>query len=558
MADQDVMKEFLVSLGFKVDKQGMKSFTDGVDNATRTVKNLVTVITGASLAVAAGVSAFASNLEGLYFASERVGASATSIKSAEYAARDLGASASEARGSLESMARFLRENPGGEAFLKGIGVQTRDVNGNLRDTADLMVGLGNRLRSMPWYQAKQYAGILGVDDNTLRAIISGDFGRKLEQNRKRLAGSGLDQATKDAHAFMEALRGLMIQFESFTVRLQASLMQKLGPELQSFSEWFEKNSPMVADRLADIIAKLLDLAEKAGPYLKQIWQFFVDLDAATDGWSTRLLILVGILNTIGALGVVTGISNLAAAFVRLGSAIGGAGTAAAGAGALGSLAAGLGAALYSPSLNDGEDEIVRRRRANEDAAAGEINGGTDMGNMILQYFQGLGWTREQSAGIVANLSVESGFDPTAVGDNGKAYGIAQWHPDRQANFKAWAGKDIRQSTLEDQLNFIQYELTEGAEVAAGKLLRAASNSSDAGSIVSRYYERPGSGSTPEEREAARAREAANRGAIAAGITQSTTINVYGATDPNATASAVSGAQKQVTQDMKRNLSSPVN
>ncbi|MFJ4349469.1 phage tail tip lysozyme [Pseudomonas sp. NPDC089428] len=558
MADQDVMKEFLVSLGFKVDKQGMKSFTDGVDGATKVVKNLVTAITGASLAVAAGVSAFASNLEGLYFASQRIGAAATSIKSAEYAARDLGASASEARGSLESMARFLRENPGGESFLKGIGVQTRDANGELRDTADLMVSLGNRLRSMPWYQAKQYAGILGIDDNTLRAIVSGEFGRKLEENRKRLAGSGLDKATKDAHAFMEALRGLLIQFESFTVRLQASLMQKLGPELQRFSDWFEKNSPMIADRLADIVAKLLDLAEKAGPYLKQIWQFFVDLDAATDGWSTRLLILIGLLNTIGAFGVVTGISNLATAFLRLGSAIGGAGTAAAGAGALGSLAAGLGAALYSPSLNDGEDDIVRRRRAAEDAAAGEINGGTDMGNMILQFFQGLGWTREQSAGIVANLSVESGFDPAAVGDNGKAYGIAQWHPDRQANFKAWAGKDIRQSTLEDQLNFIQYELTEGAEVAAGKLLRAANSSSDAGSIVSRYYERPGSGNTPAEREAARAREAANRGAIAAGITQSTTINVYGATDPNATASAVSGAQKQVTQDMKRNLSSPVN
>ncbi|MBH3360762.1 phage tail tip lysozyme [Pseudomonas guariconensis] len=558
MADQDVMKEFLVSLGFKVDKQGMKSFTDGIDGTTRAVKNLVTVITGASLAVAAGVSAFASNLEGLYFASQRIGSSATSIKSAEYAARDLGASASEARGSLESMARFLRENPGGESFLKGIGVQTRDANGSLRDTADLMVGLGNRLRNMPWYQAKQYAGILGIDDNTLRAIISGDFGRKLEENRRRLAGSGLDQATKDAHAFMEALRGVMIQFESFSVQFQASLMRRLGPELERFSEWFEKNAPMIADRLAEVVESVLELGKNAAPYLKQVWQFFVDLDKATDGWSTRILVIVGLLNAIGALSVVAGISNLASAFLRLGSAIGGAGAAAAGASALSTLAVGLGAAFYSPSLNEGEDDIVRRRKAAEDQAAGEVNGGTDMAYRLIQFFQGLGWTEEQAVGITANLSAESGFDPTAVGDGGKSYGIAQWDKNRQANFKAWSGKDIRQSTLEDQARFVHYELTKGSEIAAGKLLRAAENARRAGEVVSDYYERPSHGRTAAEREASKRLEALNRGNIAAGLMQNTTINVYGATDPNATANAVAGAQKQVTQDMQRNLSNPVN
>lgn len=544
----EVMKEFLVSLGYKVDKQGQKSFTDGVDNATKAVRNLVTAITGASLAVAAGVSAFASNLEGLYFASQRVGASATSIKAAEYAARDLGASASEARGSLESMARFLRENPGGEAFLKGIGVQTRDVNGNLRDTADLMVGLGTKLRSMPWYQAKQYAGILGVDDNTLRAIISGDFGHKLEQNRRRLAGSGLDQATKDAHAFMEALRGLMLQFENFSIQFQAALMRRLGPELANFSTWFEKNAPAIADRLAEITVNLLDMIEKSFPYLKQAWKWFVDLDHATDGWSTKIIALTVLMNALGATALVTGILRLAGAFLSLGTSITGAGAAAAGASALGVLATGLGAALYSSSLNEGEDELVHKRNIAGDVAAGEIPGSTDMANRIIQFFTGLGWTQDQAVGITANLSAESGFNPNAVGDGGKAYGVAQWHPDRQAKFKEWAGKDIRQATLEDQLRFVHYELTQGAEVAAGKLLRASDNARDAGAIVSRYYERPAQADA----------EAARRGDTAAKLSQNNTYNIYGSGDAQSAATAVGNAQKQANQDLVRNLSSPVN
>lgn len=551
MADQDVIKEFLVGLGFKVDDKGAKEFTNSIDNATKSVVKLVTVIAGASLTVAAGVSAFASNLEGLYFASQRVGASAESLKSAEYAARDLGASAEEARGSIEGIAKFLRDNPGGEDFLKGIGVQTRDANGNLKDTADMLVNIGQKLKAMPWYQANQYAGVLGIDERTLRAIQDDKFGAKLEQNRKKLRDSGLDQATVDAHAFMEVLRSIGLQFETFSIQVQAALMGKLGPDLQRFAQWFEQNGPMIANRVADITVKLIEFVEKAAPYLGKIWDFFVKLDEATDGWSTKIIALLWALNAIGALSVISGITRLAGAFFSLGTAITGAGAAAAGATALSTLAVGLGSALYSSSLNDGEDEIVQQRRDADDAADGRLRGGDDMAGRVMQFFQELGWTPAQSAGITANLSAESGFNSSAVGDGGKAYGVAQWHPDRQANFEKWAGKDIRQSTLEDQLRFVHYELTEGAEAAAGKLLKAATNSRDAGSTVSRYYERPGVDET------ARAREAASRGEVANQLHQTTNINVYGATDPNATATAVSGAQNRVNQDITRNLNTAV-
>jgi hypothetical protein len=39
----------------------------------------------------------------------------------------------------------------------------------------------------------------------------------------------------------------------------------------------------------------------------------------------------------------------------------------------------------------------------------------------LDFFVGHGWTREQSAGIVANLVAESNLNPEAVGDGGQAF-----------------------------------------------------------------------------------------------------------------------------------------
>lgn len=566
MADQDVIKEFLVGLGFKVDQKGVKDFTIGIDNATKTVTRLVTVIAGASLTVAAGVSAFASNLEGLYFASQRVGASAESLKSAEYAARDLGASADEARGSIEGIAKFLRDNPGGEDFLKGIGVQTRDANGNLRDTADMLVSIGQKLKAMPWYQANQYAGVLGIDERTLRAIQDDKFGAKLEQNRKKLRDSGLDQATKDAHAFMEVLRGVGLQFETFSIQVQAALMGKLGPDLKRFAEWFQQNGPMIANRIAEIAVKIIDFVEKSGPYIQKIWDFFVKLDEATNGWSTRIIVLLGLLNALGALSLISGITRLAGAFLSLGSAI----TGLSGAAAIITPLAGAVALLYSPTLNDGEDEIVKkirerqglppeesqtpeqaaRERAMADAWRKNQDVDKDKSNFVSDFFENMGWTKEQAAGITANLAAESNFDPKARGDWGRARGVAQWHRDRQDKFEEWAGFNLMddRADLIKQLEFVQHELTEGAEKKAGNLLRATTNAADAGAVVSRYYERP------KETE----REAAVRGQMAAQLNQTTNITINGATDPAATASAVGGAQSRVNQEITRNMNSAVN
>lgn len=54
-----------------------------------------------------------------------------------YAASQAGSSAEAARGSLESLSRFMRNNPGAEGFLNRLGVQTRDASGNMRDMASI-------------------------------------------------------------------------------------------------------------------------------------------------------------------------------------------------------------------------------------------------------------------------------------------------------------------------------------------------------------------------------------------------------------------------------------
>lgn len=112
------------------------------------------------------------------------------------------------------------------------------------------------------------------------------------------------------------------------------------------------------------------------------------------------------------------------------------------------------------------------------------------GKQALEFFMKQGWTKEQASGIVANLMTESGanLSTTAVGDRGKAYGIAQWHPDRQRLFKTKFGKDIRESTLEEQLQFVQWELKNN-EYKAGARLAQATTAQEAAAVTDKLYER---------------------------------------------------------------------
>lgn len=108
----------------------------------------------------------------------------------------------------------------------------------------------------------------------------------------------------------------------------------------------------------------------------------------------------------------------------------------------------------------------------------------------LAYFKSHGWTHNQAAGIVANLQAESKVDPTVhqIG-GGPGYGIAQWETPRQQLFKQVYGKDIHGTSLDEQLAFVQHELTI-TEADAGRKLKATKTAGEAGASVCRFYERP--------------------------------------------------------------------
>ena len=139
-----------------------------------------------------------------------------------------------------------------------------------------------------------------------------------------------------------------------------------------------------------------------------------------------------------------------------------------------------------------ETSVKTATKAQYDVSSGKIKGVGETGTAkeAIDFFISKGWTPEQSAGIVGNLQAESGpnMKTDAIGDGGKAYGIAQWHPDRQAIFQKTYGKPIQEAGFKEQLEFVNWELNHN-EKKAGNLLKSATSPGEAAAIVDKFYER---------------------------------------------------------------------
>lgn len=251
-----------------------------------------------------------------------------------------------------------------------------------------------------------------------------------------------------------------------------------------------------------------------GDVIKEVKSFFATLDRAAQslgGWK----VVLGALIALKVLSIVSPVLQLAGALSSLGGSLGIIGRL--GPAAIAVLA-GLGIAklfgLPDTDKSKGAEDIKKGKwlKASADlpaadflkavanraigipdaALAAHLSGLKARQQEAFGYFVSHGWSQAQAAGIVGSLTQESNVDPTVANAKSGAYGIGQWlDPSRLAAFKKWAGHDIMHSTFQEQLGFMQYELTQGSYKRAGDRLRAATTAAAAAKIHSDLYEAPG-------------------------------------------------------------------
>lgn len=213
----DKLEEYLVSLGFEVNRPSYRHFADALLGAESMAKRTGEAVLGVAFAVEAMVAKVAAQQNQLYFVSQRTGASVASLQAYEFGMTQIGVSADAARGAVEGFASALRSNPGLGGLARSLGVT--DLSNSVRAQHQLI----GRLRKMPDFIAQQFAGMFGMDQQTYINLKNNfEVQEKYEKaylKRQKDAGVGTDEAKRKFRAFSETLGVLEGDWEILEQRM---------------------------------------------------------------------------------------------------------------------------------------------------------------------------------------------------------------------------------------------------------------------------------------------------------------------------------------------------
>ena len=349
MAD-DILKSYLVAIGFKLDEQDYKKFKDSQLDTEKRTKDLSKAFSdfakvgiGASVALGGMVIKVSNDLEKLHFQAQKSGTSAQNLKAFGDAAAQIGIQAEDAMGIVQQFNNKIKDNPiGMGALLRNLGV---DAN---QDKVKVLMDLVDSLSKISGPNAETqrvaYGAQFGLSGEDIRTLIRGREELHKYYEERRAVYSDIDKQSLAAHKANEEFRDLEARFSALTNTVGTAFL------------------PLAKDVVSILEVVVKDL---------------IEADKATDGWSSRLLGLVSAITvSIGglkALGMLKGLFG--------GGATIGAGTTA----ALGVAGAGvLGGALANWGINIKADEYDIRARENFDTVANSNRSEIAMGRLFTQ------------------------------------------------------------------------------------------------------------------------------------------------------------------------------
>lgn len=316
-------------------------------------------------------------------------------------------------------------------------------------------------------------------------------------------------------SFWHSFTGLKQSIEGMTLAIGDKLIPTLQPLINQFATWLDKHHVEVAKAISDAVESLVTWIkqidwEKVAKTAKEWWDNIGGVSTVLVGIAalsfagpiSSAALLVGTLLKISAMVLPTWllalIGGVAVESIRRDS--------------------------LDKSIPPGpdHDQLVAEAMAGGvvSPSAGMVGGSTEGASQDPQTASVVkrlmspvrdpktgemipGLNRAGAEGEAANLWLESKYRPNANGDWNRAtqqwsaYGMSQYHSDREANFQKVMGFPLRGSSQDDQLKYKVLELQKYGDpqtLKAGRLLQSLGGGSNdaelAGRVASKFDLRP--------------------------------------------------------------------
>jgi Phage tail lysozyme len=438
-----------------------------------------------------------------------VGMTTKDLSAWEGAVERAGGSSSGMAGSIQSLTQQIQQlkTTGNAGFLQPLAMAHVDMMKFIDDATpmgDKLLLLADAFKGLSPERAQFLGAGMGLDQGTINLLMQGRQAvEALLQKQREM--NAVNQADADAAiARQNSWNNLQDTFENFGRTILTEVSPAIVDVLAHMQNWVQTNKAWIESGIIDAIRQFAEWLKNIdwAQVQKNIQEFTLranDAATAVGGWVKVGETLFALWIGSKFLAVLANVGILKTAFLGAGGA---------GAGLLGRLGIAGAAAIGGQELINALDPsgswmdrnipgvsaadnwlwektggwLGRSNEAQTNAAAGSYKESERDINQLTR----LGWTRAQAIGIAANIQAESAGNASAIGDSGEAYGLIQWHAPRQAAFAKWAGHDIRQSTREEQIAFINQELRSGSAQKAGQMMMKSQSASEVAALYSRY------------------------------------------------------------------------
>lgn len=251
MAAQNILREYLISLGFRVNTQEQKKFDNTLWSTGKGAAAAGLSVAGLATTIAVLAERYAQAMEKMYYASRRSGSTVTQLQAMEYAGEKVGLAAGTMTSAVTTMASKLRNNPGLIGLLGKLGVATKG-----RTAAQELLDLVDATKSMPYMKGSAVANLFGLDEGTYQV---------------------LRQNTAEFRAAMEE-RDKMDKAGGVNADANAEAMAKWGKQVTELGAEFKTLEGVLATMLLPTMEKITEETKKTLRGLEQ------DLQAASGFW----------------------------------------------------------------------------------------------------------------------------------------------------------------------------------------------------------------------------------------------------------------------------------
>ena len=459
--------------------EAFKKFSGSLSSVRSSFLSLRTIMTG--FLVGTGISRLTESVTKISNLSQITGQSVGSIRALGNVFEQLGYSAGEANGTIQSISDALANanyggaSPGALIPFLNFGIQTKDKDGNPRDTAEMLIELGEAVQksSKNIAEARMKLKAMGFDNASI-AFMTADNPREMLAQQRANAEAYEQQAEA-----ARKLNGFIKELEQTFTSLGVQALPVVEPIVKDVTDGLQKlvavanEHPEGAQMAIKAIGAAALLAK--GPVgalivaLEALREWYVKAkDWLANGNEIQKNVVSGEYegNTVDPSNY-----NVDPKSEKTGD---------------------WGTGFYKTTSGWLDSGIKAFKDAWwDDPVMGGTSGksGKNKASQAIDFFVSKGYSADEAKAITANLQGESSFDEKAVGDGGKAYGLAQWHPDRQAQFRKLFNKDIRAATFQEQLEFVDWELRNTHQKALREMRKARTLGDKTGAIT-RYYEIP--------------------------------------------------------------------